>query len=545
MFEELTGPAGPYPLRRETVGGVPMAVFDRAPRTLGEAFAATREHGDRTALVYAGERWTYADQWSTVTAAAGALRERFGVGPGDRVAIGLRNYPEWVFTFWAAQLLGAVVVPLNAWHVADELRPVLEDCRPAVLVADDDRLDRTTDLHAAPWLRGVVGVRATPRPGVVQFEELLEGRPITEPAPATPEDVATILYTSGTTGRPKGVLGTHRNHTTTILSMGLRAEAELRQSPTGEAAATLIVFPLFHIAGLTLLTGNAFRGSTIALMYRWDPAAAVRLVRAEGIRDLVGPPTVVAGLLDAAGGVPLPSLRRLGFGGALAPPRAVAQVAETYGAAVKPSTGYGLTETTSAVVALSGPGFVERPTSIGRPLPTVEVRVVDQEDRLVRPGEVGELHVRGPQVAAGYHGLPAETAAAFRDGWFRTGDLVTVDDDGFLHLAGRQKDVIIRGGENVYCEELEAVLDGLPGVRESAVLGRPHEVLGEEVCAVVRVGGEAPTAADLRALLGDRMAAFKVPSTLVLTDRPLPRTATGKIVKAQVRAEFATELAGA
>jgi long-chain acyl-CoA synthetase len=546
IYARLTSPEGPFPLTGGEVSGRPMQVFGRGPRSLVEAFLATRAYGAREALVYRDERWTYAEQWDVVQTLAHQLRTRFGMAAGDRVAVAMRNYPEWSFVFWAAQLLGAVVVPLNAWLTARELEVLLDDSQPAVLVADGERLDR---LASRPGLldgmRGVVSVRCE-RPGSVPFAELVAagGAGDMVPFSARSEDVATILYTSGTTGVPKGVVGTHLNHTSTILSMRLRAEVARRARPDGlqeapqddatAAGTTLVTFPLFHIAGLTMLTSNAFAGRRVVLMYKWDADEAVRLIALERVSEMAGPPLVVRQTIEAAarGDHDLSSLVTLGSGGAPAPPQQVRDIASVFAGRVNPATAYGLTETTSAVLSNSGVDFLTRPTSIGRPLPTVEIRVCDEDRHPVPVGTAGELWIRGPQVAAGYHRRPEDTAEAFPDGWFRTGDLVTQEEDGFVHLVGRLKDVLIRGGENVYCAEVESALEDHPDVLEAAVVGRPHPTLGEEVDAVVRLRhGRSLEDRQLIAFVSDRLAAFKVPTRVVFTEGPLPRTASGKLLK--------------
>ncbi|WP_262403532.1 class I adenylate-forming enzyme family protein [Actinomadura sp. CNU-125] len=543
-MDRLTAPGGPFPVTWGVHDGRPAQVFADAPATLRDLFLATKAFGDRDALVYGDERWTYAEQWDQAVRAADGLARRFGVGPGDRVAIAGRNYPEWCLAFWAVQLLGGVAVPLNAWLTAPELEVLLDDCAPALVVADAERLDRLAGLPGTTGrLRGLVGMRAPAREGVVPFADLVRGDgPVAVPEAARrPDDIATIMYTSGTTGRPKGVVSTHLSHGCTVLSMRLRSAARANLAGGGRPAgppATLLTFPLFHIAGLTALTSNVHAGRCIVSMYRFDAAEAVRLIAAERVQDVTGPPTVIRGLIDAIDGsdLDLSSLIALGSGGSQAPASQIRGIRALLGGRVGPGTAYGLTETTSAVVSIGGADLVERPTSIGRPLPTVEVRVCDPDGAPVPPGGPGELWIRGAQVALGYHGRPRESAESFRDGWFRTGDQVVQDDAGYLYLVGRLKDVVIRGGENVYCAEVEAAIEDHPGVAEAAVVGRPHPTLGEEVCAVVRLRpGRTADAEALRAHLSGRLAAFKIPVAVRFTTEDLPRNPSGKLLKAGLR----------
>ncbi|WKN61379.1 class I adenylate-forming enzyme family protein [Rhodococcus opacus] len=524
-----------------------MQEFDRDPRTLVAAFAQTSAYADDEAILYGDERYTYRQQYQLAYRLAYQLVHRFGVRPGDRVAFAMRNYPEFPLVFWATQLAGAIAVPLNAWLSSHELAVLVDDCEPAVIFADDERLQRlSSHPHLLAKARGVVAVRCQ-HPGTNAFSDLVADDSNSAEFLAhqpEPDDVATILYTSGTTGRPKGVLGTHRNHVSTILSVRLRAEA-LRESRDGTdtdgggapQGTTLITFPLFHIAGLTIMTSNTFAGRRVALMYKWDVEDAMRIIAAEQVSELTGPPLVVRQTIEAArtGNYDVSSLTTLGNGGAPAGHKQVRDIVEVFDGRVVPTTGYGLTETTSAVLLNTGAEFVDRPSGIGRLLPTVEIHICDGQGQPVDPGAVGELWVRGPQVAAGYYRLESATEAAFGDGWFRTGDLVIQSADGFVELVGRLKDVIIRGGENVYCAEVESVLEDHPDVIEAAIVGRPHELLGEEVEAVVRLHSGRDIGGDqLIEFAAARLATFKVPRHVTISPEPLPRNAAGKLMKREL-----------
>lgn len=530
-----------FPLTSASIRGHEYTVFDRAPYTLIDVLRQSRHFGNWPALRYEEAEWTFVEQWRSASALASALQDDFGVQPGDRVAIAMRNYPEWVIAFWAVQLSRAVAVGYNAWFGRDELEFLCRDSTPKVIFADEERTRALTDLTGNPAV--MVTVRTTAAPaGAVPIENLLDRSCNEDRFAETQIDVdefSTILYTSGTTEKPKGVISTHRNHVTNLLQL------QMRNPPKADASgssATLNVYPMFHIAGLSLAYSAAFNGSCLTLMRKWDSAEADRLIRCHGITSFSGPPLTVRGLLDEIAANPIPSpLRSIGSGGSTAPVSQVREISTLNAGSVRPVTGYGLTETTSTVTAISGPDFVERPTSIGRPLPTVEVRVVDARGDDVTAGDAGELLVRGAQVAVGYHNRPEATEAAFVDGWFHTGDLVRSDDDGFLHIVGRLKDVVIRGGENVSCGEVEGVLSMHPAIAESAVIGLAHPTLGEEVGAVVRLNaGQAVSPEELRTFVAQRLAAFKVPTKVLLTDAPLPRNAAGKVVKSQVRQKFCT-----
>ncbi|MDT9592161.1 class I adenylate-forming enzyme family protein [Nocardioides zeae] len=544
-MELLTAPGGPFPLTRRVVDGVALEVFDRDPRTLRDAFLATATHaGD--AVVYGEERWTFAEQWTEVLRLAHALREQVGVRQGDRVAIAMRNYPEWIFTFWATQLLGAVTVPLNAWLKPAELAALVADARPSVLVADRERVAAAVEADvAALGVRTVVGVRTDDLPqGALAYADLLAAAPADAGVPdvsVDPLDPATVLFTSGTTGRPKGAVGTHLNHAASLLNKLIRA---VRVEPDGRVVmprpgVKLVTFPFFHIAGVNTLYTSSYPGHRMVLLHKWEAAEAARLVEAEGVTELSGPPFVVQTFLDevADGGRDVGSLTSIGLGGASIPPHVILRVHEQFGGRVKPRTGYGLTESTSGVVAIGGPDWIARPDSVGRALPTAEVAILDSEARVQPAGVEGEIALRGPQVITAYqHGASADS---FVGGWFRTGDLGRLDDEGYLYVSGRLKDVVIRGGENIHCAEVEACLTEHADVVEAAAFGRPHPTLGEELAAIVRLRPGASADADaIRAHVAARLAAFKVPARVVLTEIGLPRTASGKILKLGIADEM-------
>jgi long-chain acyl-CoA synthetase len=543
-YHALTASDGPFPVTVESVDGRPTEVFDRGPATLTDAFAATRAHGNAEALVYRDERWTYEQQRRIVTSLARAFCHRYRLGRGDRVAIAMRNYPEWVFSFWAAQSLGCVVVPLNAWLTGGELSALLGQSAPALLVADAERLERLSEHpNALRGLVGVIGVRAG-HPAADSFDDVVAdatGGDVPA-ANVTPDDLATIMFTSGTTGLPKGVLSTHRNHTSTLLQMRLRAAAVAAARPRADShpysPATLLTSPLFHIAALTSLTSNAYAGRRVVLMHKWDWQVALRAIEQERIAEISGPPLVIGELVDGAAGgeYDTSSLVSLVCGAAPTPIRLVRDIDEVFGGRVSAGTGYGATETTSTVVTITGTDFLQRPTSVGRALPTVQVRVRGSAGAVAPAGVAGELEISGPQVSPGYWAAGKRVdSLAFADGWYRTGDIGSVDDEGYIYLQGRIKDVVNRAGENVPAAEVESAISAHPAVLESAVVGRPHPALGEEVAAVVRPRpGQEVTADELRAFLAARLAAFKIPTWIQIASQALPRTPTGKIVKTAV-----------
>ena len=543
--------SGPLELMQDTSLGYPMRLYRNAPGSLREVLKSTLNHSDRTFLIYEDETLSYREHYGKVAALAQRLLDA-GVGKGDRVAIGMRNYPEWSISWWACQAIGAIAVALNAWWTGPELAFALRDATPAALLIDGERLERVASLIPELGLKLVlVARRGGAGSGGEAFEDAVAS-PLAElpDAEVGPSDLATILYTSGTTGNPKGAMATHRNHVTNLMNTllgGAVARAVAGMPATADPGApqpgALQTFPFFHIGGLSGLYIGAALGSKLALMYKWTPHEAVRLVEAHRLTSVAGVPIVVRQLLETArgAGAAMDSLVGVASGGAPVPPDLIRTIGEQFQAKASPGNGYGLTETTSAVIANGGPDYLAHPDSVGRPAATADVRVVGEAGDDVGEGEIGEIWIRGPNVIPGYWRNPEATEAAFGGGWFRTGDLGLRDAAGLYYVVDRMKDVIIRGGENVYCAEVEAVLLEHPLVRDAAVVGLPHEAYGEEVAAVIQVAANDLTDAvadDIRASLAGRLARFKIPTAIRLTEGELPRTATGKILKRELRQRY-------
>ncbi|MFC6148758.1 MULTISPECIES: class I adenylate-forming enzyme family protein [Mumia] len=548
--EALLAPGAPYELVETVAGGRTVRVYRHAPASLRAVLEGVRAHGDRDALVYEAERLTYHDLYTQVATLAHVLRDDLGVTKGDRVAIAMRNVPELVITFWAAHALGAIAVPLNAWWTGSELQWAVEDCAPAVLVADGERWKRLrTAAGSDDALPTTVVTRtdeAVPAPHR-RWDRLLASAPSYDalpPCDVEPDDPATIIYTSGTTGRPKGALATHRNHTTLMMTVGFQAEVgrqiagddAVAPTPTAQPAM-LNPFPLFHIGGVSSVYNAAAGGMKMVLMYRWDTDEALGLCVREEITALVLVPTMLRRLLTSPA-LPAYDLSRvssIGIGGSPGATELVDLVLRRVGPQVSINHGYGMTETTSSAVQQSGAAVRANPQVAGLPVPGAEVKLVDDSGSEVATGEVGEVWVRGPQVVAGYW-TPGETESAFSDGWFHSGDLGVFDAAGRLRLVDRLKDVVIRGGENVYPAEVERVLGAHPDVAEVAVVAVPDPDLGEAVAAVVVPHeGEQVDVDALRTLASAELAAFKVPSVWHVRHAPLPRNPSGKVLKRDVR----------
>ncbi|HTT86623.1 MAG TPA: class I adenylate-forming enzyme family protein, partial [Acidimicrobiales bacterium] len=502
-----------------------------------------------------------------------ALAERFGVRKGDRVSIVMRNLPEWAMAFWAATVAGAIVVPLNAWWTGDELEYGLRDSGTAVAFVDTERLARVRPhLASLPDLRAIVAADerrrrpSAPAPApvaVVAFDELRAENPGSEavlPAVAlSPEDDATIFYTSGTTGRPKGAVGTHRNMATNLMSLfflntraGLRGTTGAGGAPPPPRHAYLLSVPLFHATGChSVLVANTAAGNKLVMMRRWDPERALELIERERITTFGGVPAMAMQVIDSPSFATrdTSSVRSVAYGGAPAPPELVRRIKEHFPVGA-PSNGYGLTETSSVTTMNVGDDYVRKPDSVGPPVPVCDVAVVPEDftgpaptaELPVGPDAVGELWIKGPNIVRGYWNDPEATAATFTRGWLHTGDIARIDEEGFVHIVDRAKDMLIRGGENVYSVEVEAALFEHPAVADCAVIGVPHPVLGEEVgAAVVLRPGTTLTAEELRRFTRERLAHFMAPTHYWFLSDPLPRNPQGKVLKRELRASLVGE----
>ena len=547
---QLTAPGQMFEVDEVDVRGIPTKVWKNCPATLADILKASLGHGDKTFLVYEDEALTFAEHYRACARVANVLRDRFGVREGDRVAIAMRNFPEWSVSFWGAAAAGAVVVPLNSWWTGEELEYGLADSGTKVVIVDAERARRIGPfLSSLPGIEAAVVVRDTdPQDPFLPWDDVFGGV-VSEAAELPvvqvgPDDDATIFYTSGTTGRPKGALGTHRNICTNPISlMYVSVRSATRRGTDALAGASapnayLLSVPLFHATGChSILVTNTLVGGKIVMMHRWDAGRALELIEREGITTFGGVPAMVMQVLDHPDFEKrdTSSVRGVGYGGAPAPPDLVRRVQEHFGSAPA-SNGYGLTETSSLSTMNSGADYLAKPDSVGPPVPVVTVKVVDPDGQAVATGEVGELWIKGPNVVKGYWKKPDETAASFTAGWLRTGDIARLDDEGFVYIVDRAKDMLIRGGENVYCVEIEDVLYEHPAVAEAAVIGIPHAVLGEEVGAVVRLRpGMEVADGELQKHVGSHLAAFKVPVRIWFYEQDLPRNPAGKVLKRELR----------
>jgi long-chain acyl-CoA synthetase len=557
---QLTGPGGMFEVTTEDVLGRRMQVYKERMRSLREITQGAIARGDETPfLVYGDRTYGYRTFVETANGVAHALTTQYGIGPGDRVAVLSQNNPEWCLAFWGTVSTGAVLVGLNGWWKADEILYGLQDSGSSVLVADRKRFERIADrLDEAPDLAHVFLVDAAPddfpqASGSVKlhrFDELT-GSP-TERFPDTPiaeDDAAVIFYTSGTTGRPKGAISTHRsmvaNLQNTLFSTlsGAMANPSAGSPLGGGPTVSLLTSPLFHVSGCHsgLVVGMLAGIKIVIPDGRFEPAGALRLIEDHGVTVWATVPTMVWRVCEHPGrhDYDTSTVTTVAFGGSPSADELQRKIADTFPNVRSTSNAYGLTETSSVATVISGADAKRKPHSVGPPVPTVEVRIVDPLNQPLAQGETGEVCIRGPILMKGYWNNPEATAESIDpEGWLHTGDIGHLDDEGFLTITDRKKDMIIRGGENIYCVEIENRLVDHPAVADAAVIGVPHPSLGEEVKAVVQVEpGATLTDDDLRAWVRAELADFKVPAHIEIRTAPLPRNASGKLLKNVLRGE--------
>lgn len=538
---ELTAPGQLYELVDEVVKGRALRVFKNAPPSMRALYESTAS--DLPFIAYEDERYTFAQAWAAAARIGHVLVHQCGVLPGDRVAISMRNYPEWMLAFNAITAIGGIAVAMNAHWQREELVYGLQDSGAKVLLADQERVDRLP-AEPLPGLQ-VLAVRpGKPVPGLRVLRDLTDavGDVAMPPATIAQDDPATILYTSGSTGHPKGVVSSQRNIIAAMLSWELdRAVAERVAGLVPEAPAvqpgTLLAVPLFHVSGLHASYLASFRAQRrVVAMYRWDPEAAAALIDREQLSSVVAPAAMTGDLVRVAraGNHDLGSLLLVGGGGAPRAPEQVRQIGSSFTNAL-PGTGWGMTETNAIGTGISGQDYLDRPASSGRCALVLQLKVVDELGQALPPGQRGELLVRGTSLFQGYWNRPEVNAQVFVDGdWFRTGDGAYLDDEGFLFIVDRIKDLIIRGGENIGCGQVEAALLMHPDVHEAAVYAVPDERLGEEVGATV-YGTPGLDLDALMTFLAAHLARFELPRYIFKATAPLPRTPSGKILKRQIR----------
>jgi long-chain acyl-CoA synthetase len=550
VWDELTAPGAPFEITTAEIRGQRLRTHANAPASVRDIWLQSAQFAERDYLIYRDERLTYRQAHQKVDSVANWLVAT-GVAPGDHVAIAMRNYPEWLIAYWATLSIGAVAVGINAWWSGRELVYGLNDCAPKVLICDEERLERTRAHSAEMPSMILVGVRLTRLPdGVVPWSELDSQGGSMPDVKIDPDSDVCIFYTSGTTGNPKGARLTHRSCTNNTMNMAFwgtcvamvgQRNGTIPIPPADfvpPPPSMLLTTPLFHV---TANNGSSYaatvNGGKLVCMYKWDPLEALQIIERERITSFGGVPTMCRELISHPDfhKYDTSTLMAVGGGGAALQPDLVRKIESSVPSA-RAGTGYGMTETSGIITSNSGDFFIDKPASCGPVMPNFEARIVDSDGNDLSIGSPGELWVRGASVFRGYLNQPQATVETITDGWLHTGDIARMDEHGFVYIVDRVKDMVLRGGENVYCAEVEAALHAHDAVAEVAVFGVPDDRLGEEVGAAVYLHpGKTCSADGLRDLCRERIAAHKVPRYIWMMSEPLPRNASGKFVKRELR----------
>lgn len=556
-WDELTAPGAPFAWSVAQVRGVPTRSYDALLPSVSTVWQSTLGYGDREYLVFGDYRITYEQAHDEVDGLARYLAHEAGIRPGDRVVIAMRNYPEWALAYWAIVKLGAVAVGLNAWWTTAELSFGIADSEPKMIIADVEllaRIEAADDgnlMDRAEMSTILVRADSDRHTEHLHWENVVDhGRTLPElsqPQIDLDDDLC-IFYTSGTTGSPKGAALTHRSCLTNLYNLAFWSTlmTTVEDGPSisidggtdGGQITALLAVPLFHVTANNCgLYPYSALGGKVVLMHKWDAEEALRLIEREGVNVLSGVPTMAREIVEhpTFATYDTSTLIALGGGGAAVQPDLVDKIENTLPNG-RAATGYGLTETSGVITMNSADFFAAKPQTVGPALPVMETRIVDSDGRDVDPGSIGELWVRGANVFRGYVNRDEATAEVLTDGWFHTGDLAMVDTDQFVTIVDRLKDMVIRGGENIYCAEVEAAFFSHAAVKECAVFGLPDRRLGEvPAAAIVLHPGWSCTSDELRAYVGSLIASFKVPDKIWFVDEPLPRNASGKFLKNQLR----------
>ncbi|MDA1372250.1 MAG: class I adenylate-forming enzyme family protein [Proteobacteria bacterium] len=550
-------PGTPLATHTQIINGQQYDVFSSIPRNLGELYDLALEQANETFLVYQHERYSFKETLNMARRLARVICDDYGITRGDRVAVCARNSPEWCLAYMATTLLGAVIVPMNSWWQGAELEYGLKDSGCRLAFVDEARRQQIARFAEAHQINIVV-IKPETDTRYPEFYDLLNGiEPLTNAEVAalevSPEDNASIMYTSGSTGMPKGVLSTHRNITNALYTWKFVKEIteilrpELVEENPEFQPAILANVPLFHVTGShAQFLASFVYPRKFVMMYKWDPEQALQLIEAERISVFHGVPTMTWEIMKSPrfDSTDLRSLRGVQSGGAPRPPEHLGMMLEKFPAAAIPGLGYGLTETNAIGAIISGQFYAAKPHSTGRPTPPVtSVMIVNDAGQDLDQGEVGEICIKGPTVMQGYWNQPEATAAVIKNGWFHTGDIGKLDDLGFLIILDRAKDIVIRGGENIGCAEVEYAISEHPAVSEVSVYGIPDDRLGEvPVASVMLLENQALSEEQLKEFLKSRIAAFKVPERVYFQYEQLPRIASGKIAKKELRRQIIAKI---
>jgi len=542
-----------FALQECDIRGVTFKTFKNGPKSLRDILEFCLKHGDADFLVYEEERYRFSDFYRQTLSLANTLTDVYGVKQGDRVALLMRNSPEYPMLFMALASIGAVTVLLNSWWTTQELEYGFTDSDAKLAFVDAERAKKIEPFVANLGIKHVVvrGPAAKKDPAFSKLMNSNSGSGLPD-VQINPDDDLAVMYTSGSAGYPKGVVLTHRGATSAIQTwlFGIRVAEIVGSAPAPAITAggrtfqgcAIVTTPFFHVsathAGLLLALWG---GTKLVILNKWDPRHAVEIVERESVTRFSGVPTMSVELIEAAKamGCTLDSIRMIDAGGSKRPPAQVDMLVKMMPHAL-PGTGFGMTETSGLGVSIRGQDYINQPDATGRlQAPLQEMRIVDDDDQDLPVGEVGELLLKSSANMRCYLNKPEETAAALRDGWLYTGDLARIDANGIITLVDRKKDMVIRGGENISCTEVQAALYQHSGVAEAAVFSIPDDRLGEAVgSCVYLLSGVDISEEDLKQFLGSHIAAFKVPKKIWFRDTPLPRGATEKIDRLALQAEY-------
>lgn len=548
----MMAPGEKYEVAQTRIGGVDYRIFPNIPPNMKGLYQEGLAYADETFLVYEDTRWSYQESYQRAARIAQHLVEDYSITKGDRVALASRNYPEWIATYMAVTMIGAVIVPMNSWWLGEELEFGLRDSGAKVLFGDQQRIE---SVRATLSDLGICAI-AIRCPELVteeipDIESLMQNwqQAVCPDVDVEPEDWATMLYTSGSTGNPKGVVSTHRNVLSQVYTvnfgvtaLALLAGANMNQGEKKKPSVMLLPLPLFHVTGCNVQFLPSFLvGRKLVMMYKWDAAKALQLIEQERINSVSGVPTMGQDLIEHPDfdKYDLSSLKEISSGGAAKPPEQVKKMADK-APQVRAGVGYGLTEVNGVSASMGGPDYLKYPASCGKALPPLtDIKAVLENGQDAKADEWGEIYIKSPAVMKGYWNRPEATAEVItKDGWFKTGDIGYINAEGYIFLVDRAKDLVIRGGENIGCAEVEGAIARHDAVMEVAVYGLPDERLGEIVGATIMLKPERKlTQEEIIAFLKDKIAAFKIPEHVWFQYEPLPRGATEKIFKRGIREE--------